>query len=177
MRRAQRYLVVACIREGYVSILARRMRRAQRGMSCGGRRDRSFQSSPDACAGRNSVLVTRPARSRSFNPRPTHAPGATANCFAPGFPLGRFNPRPTHAPGATTAERPARALPDVSILARRMRRAQHQPISSEDGRIAVSILARRMRRAQLPAPAISRRLRMVSILARRMRRAQRCVGT
>ena len=203
-----------------VSILARRMRRAQPGFYPRIPMLFRFQSSPDACAGRNRATRRRCASRRGFNPRPTHAPGATTACatapweatsfnprptHAPGATGMRvrldegeigFNPRPTHAPGATDYKAKRAALYAVSILARRMRRAQPHLVLWITPFSSVSILARRMRRAQLRiarlpthvsefqsspdacagrndgSPCITVMQRNVSILARRMRRAQ-----
>ena len=108
-----------------------------------------------------------------FNPRPTHAPGATTPASVSEWRNGSFNPRPTHAPGATFRN-VRRTLPtEVSILARRMRRAQPLKPRSPDTFMRVSILARRMRRAQPLKPRSPDTFMRVSILARRMRRAQR----
>ena len=100
------------------------MRRAQHEFHAIVQLAHAFQSSPDACAGRN------------------------LDGGGLGWGWGCFNPRPTHAPGATQQVQPEALLVDVSILARRMRRAQ-PGVSAEDRKYwDVSILARRMRRAQ-----------------------------
>ena len=107
-----------------VSILARRMRRAQHGPWFRWMLRTMFQSSPDACAGRNPPPAMCSAELECFNPRPTHAPGATRLRLRDRTGAEGFNPRPTHAPGATIDSWDGGKTRIVSILARRMRRAQ-----------------------------------------------------
>ena len=177
MRRAQ-HDDLGFFHAGYsVSILARRMRRAQPVRATPNSRSNLFQSSPDACAGRNFAILVGVVLRRGFNPRPTHAPGATgairrsndlrlsfnprpthapgATCSAWVSPASRkrfqsspdacagrnhakliaehdglgFNPRPTHAPGATLVSPSSVSGAGVSILARRMRRAQPRMVA------------------------------------------------
>ena len=155
-----------------VSILARRMRRAQprsrRACSSGA----AFQSSPDACAGRNRGRGCRRKCRRCFNPRPTHAPGATNITPTRYNAPGCFNPRPTHAPGATQHGQSFASRRNVSILARRMRRAQH--FVALDYGWAAACFNPRPTHAPGATSTIgpSAHPQPVSILARRMRRAQ-----
>ena len=112
-----------------------------------------FQSSPGAGAGRTAARRShaRKKTGASFNPRPALAPGAPR-------PQGRLPP----------------SLAEVSILARRWRRAHWGNGDTARSLLLVSILARRWRRAHKKyaltpvADGIS-----VSILARRWRRAHR----
>ena len=106
-----------------------------------------FQSSPGFGAGRYPMLLMRPIRSTSFNPRPALGPGATlahAAIYAPGI---GFNPRPALGPGATLRDAADELMFSVSILARLWGRAlrgiQDPHLHAE----VVSILARLWGRA------------------------------
>ena len=177
MRRAQRVVREHVDLHPAVSILARRMRRAQPYATvtacvgrwfqsspdaCAGRNQTicrltntpvEFQSSPDACAGRNTIKSGSRPTLTGFNPRPTHAPGATAAAHREAPLDRRFNPRPTHAPGATRSAR--RTTPSACSFNPRPTHAPGAtgpPFALRTDQ-EVSILARRMRRAQLARAA------------------------
>ena len=132
-----------------------------------------FQSSPAARGGRNpdlpeqahvatlvSILARRTRRAQpdasgrycgatiSFNPRPPHAAGATASqVLVPRHRL--FQSSPAARGGRNRSPGPLFGIKgDVSILARRTRRAQPRAGRVADGGFHVSILSRRTRRTQ-----------------------------
>ena len=86
--------------------------------------------------------------------------------------LGRsFNPRPTNSSGDTLVYARTRAGAQVSIRARRIRRAIPKSRRKLTPAQEVSIRARRIRRAIPHHPIPAFRLHKVSIRARRIRRA------
>ena len=101
MRRAQRRLEARLIQHCVVSILARRMRRAQLFFSKDVTGVPMFQSSPDACAGRNLSRVDVTHNYALFQSSPDACAGRNDAVQIKPLSLDRFNPRPTHAPGAT----------------------------------------------------------------------------
>ena len=119
-------LVGAATEERFdVSILARRTRWAQpEPPSCGVSTKLLFQSSPAARDGRNRRRRARLPGHPCFNPRPPHATGATPRPYRLPYSRQCFNPRPPHATGATISASASDFGEQVSILARRTRRAQ-----------------------------------------------------
>ena len=84
-----------------VSILARRMRRAQQRTAPGRMVSVTFQSSPDACAGRNPDNGEARSPLTVFQSSPDACAGRNSRGPTVIRSGSRFNPRPTHAPGAT----------------------------------------------------------------------------
>ena len=157
-----------------------------------------FQSSPDACAGRNPIVGTaeRHALGVSILARRMRRAQPWRDASECRGRSG-FNPRPTHAPGATVSGCAGRRRFCVSILARRMRRAQQ--VDNVETMFSVTFQSSpdacagrnktttrepcRYSMFQSSPDACAGRNQSsivlddvitVSILARRMRRAQRC---
>ena len=146
-----------------------------------------FQSSPAARGGRNRRMSIAGAVFFSFNPRPGRGDRRAravsiltrrtrrAQHFhrSPGRPLLTFQSSPAARGGRNNSRAWCRVHRiNVSIFARRTRRAQPRAPFGVGGLVRVSILARRTRRAQPRAPGPFPDQAAVSILARRTRRAQ-----
>src|SRR4051812_19043227 len=61
----------------------------------------SFQPSPGAETGCNTMTDWRSLPGTCFNPHPVTAPGATSPMHQTGWSRTHFNPHPASAPGAT----------------------------------------------------------------------------
>ncbi len=89
-----------------VSILARRLHRAQPLSAWSKRQNTSFQSSPGVSTGRNRAGAGKlDGRGLRFNPRPASPPGATDRRNRQRRAPPGFNPRPASPPGATVNAR------------------------------------------------------------------------
>ena len=154
-----------------VSIRARRCRRAMPAWARCAPSSGAFQSAPVVADGRCSAPPAAPDRRRSFNPRPSLPTGDAPNVASRSAILARFNPRPSLPTGDAYARRRGRADEDVSIRARRCRRAMRATQHRQTQNIPVSIRARRCRRAMHPAYQATTLVLGVSIRARRCRRA------